>query len=225
MTSNHEADESLSITKPPTGTKFVLLRVLRALGGLSIIVVFAGAAIVATAGTTWRAAQADVRITCPLTIGGSFQAKTSALSGVLTLSSRQPPSYDGNLVVDLRMIDTGITLRNEHLREKYLEVDKTPGYDKATLSDIDLKGMNPDSPDGKGTFTGSLMLHGTKRTVSGPVEVRKAGSGVRVKAAFPLNLSEYNIPEPRYLGVGVKNTVQVEVTFVAAPDSGSTPTR
>jgi hypothetical protein len=51
--------------------------------------------------------------------------------------------------------------------------------------------------------------------VSGSAEVRKAGSGVRVKASFPVNLPDYNIPEPRYLGVGVKNTVQVDVTFTA----------
>lgn len=59
---------------------------------------------------------------------------------------------------DLRTIDTGISLRNDHLREKYLEVDKAAGYDKATLSEVDLKGLNPDAPEGKGSFTGSLMI-------------------------------------------------------------------
>ena len=67
----------------------------------------------------------------------------------------------------------------------------------------------------KGSFTGMLTLHGVKKSVSGPVEVRKAGTGLRVKASFPVNLPDYNIPEPRYLGVGVKNTVHVEVTFTA----------
>jgi hypothetical protein len=60
-----------------------------------------------------------------------------------------------------------------------------------------------------------LTVHGVTRSVSGSAEVRKAGSGVRVKASFPVNLPDYNIPEPRYLGVGVKNTVQVDVTFTA----------
>ena len=192
---------------------------------LSLALVAAAAGVLTAAGTSWRPGKGDVRITCPLTIGGSFQAKTNALSGLLTPSSTHPSSYEGSLVVDLRSIDTGINLRNEHLREKYLEVDKAPAYATATLSAIDLKGVDPDAPDGKGTFTGSLMLHGTTKAVSGPVEVRKAGSGVRVKASFPVNLSDYNIPEPRYLGVGVKNTVQVDVSFVAATDSGTTPTR
>jgi polyisoprenoid-binding protein YceI len=179
------------------------------------------AAVAAAAGTNWLPTQGRVRVTCPLTIGGSFEAKTVALSGSLTPSASHPPSYDGSLVVDLRTIDTGISLRNDHLREKYLEVDKAPGYDKATLSEVDLKGLNPDAPAGKGSFTGSLMLHGTKRTVTGPVEIRTSGAGFLVKAAFPVALSDYNIPEPRYLGVGVKNQVMVEVTFLAAPEQVS----
>ena len=172
--------------------------------------------VIATAAAgTWRVPQGDVRVMCPMTIGGSFDAKTSAVSGSLTASAAHPPAFDGSLAVDLRTLDTGIGLRNDHLREKYLEVDKGAGYDKAVLSDIDLKGLNPDAPQGKGSFTGSLTLHGVKKTVTGPVEVKKTGSGLRVKASFPVNLPDYNIPEPRYLGVGVKNTVQVEVTFTA----------
>jgi len=170
--------------------------------------------VVATAAAgTWRVPQGDVSVKCPMTIGGSFDAKTTALSGTLTTSAAQPSSLDGSLVVDLRMVDTGISLRNDHLRDKYLEVDKGAGYDTAVLSEIALKGLNPDAPEGKGSFTGSLMLHGVKKAVGGPVEVRKAGAGLRVRASFPVNLPDYNIAEPRYLGVGVKNTVQVDVTF------------
>ena len=34
-----------------------------------------------------------------------------------------------------------------------------------------------------------------------------------MKASFPVDLTDYSIPKPRYLGVGVKDTVQVEVVF------------
>jgi polyisoprenoid-binding protein YceI len=169
---------------------------------------------IAAAGGPWRAANAEVSVKCPMTVGGSFDTTTAALSGAITASAR-PAAFDGTLAVDLRTLDTGISLRNEHLREKYLEVDKGAGYDQAVLSDLALQGLNPDAPAGKGSFTGSLMLHGTKKTVTGPVEVRQAGTGWRVRASFPVNLSDYNIDKPRYLGVGVKDTVQVSVTFTA----------
>jgi YceI-like protein len=81
-----------------------------------------------------------VRVICPMTIGGSFDAKTTALRGSVTASASDSPVFDGSLAVDLRTLDTGIALRNEHLRENYLEVDKGPGFDTATLSKIDGKG-------------------------------------------------------------------------------------
>ncbi len=160
-------------------------------------------------------AKGDACVTCPLTVGGSFDAKTTALSGSVTRNASGASALDGSFAVDLRTIDTGISLRNNHLRDTYLEVDKAPKCDKAILSAIELKGLNPDAPEGKASFTGSLTLHGETKPVTGAVEVRKAGNGLRVKASFPINLSDYNITEPRYLGVGVRNTVQVEVTFTA----------
>jgi polyisoprenoid-binding protein YceI len=162
----------------------------------------------------WHPDQADVRVICPMTTGGSFDARTTLLSGSLTANGAS--AFDGSVTVDLSTLDTGIGLRNEHLRGTYLEVGKGPGFDRAVVSNIVLKGLNPEAPEGKGAFTGSLTLHGATKPVTGPVDVRQAGSGLRVKASFPLNLSDYNIAEPRYLGVGVKNTVQVEVAFAIA---------
>jgi polyisoprenoid-binding protein YceI len=172
-------------------------------------------AVTSAASGPWRVGQADVSVKCPMTVGGSFDAKTSALTGTLTASDGSPSAFEGTLAVDLRTVDTGIDLRNEHLKEKYLEVDKGAGYDQAILSEVSLQGLTADAPAGKGSFTGSLMLHGVKKTVTGPAEIRQAGTGWRVRASFPLNLPDYNIDKPRYLGVGVKDTVQVTVTFTA----------
>jgi len=163
--------------------------------------------------STWRVGQGDVRVICPITIGGSFEAKTVALSGSLISRANGSPTLDGSLAVDLRTLDTGIGLRNEHLREKYLEVNKGTGFDTATLSAIDLTGLGPVAPEGKGSFTGLLTVHGIAKTVTGPVDVRRADGGLRVKASFRLDLSDYGIAKPRYLGIGVTNTVRVEVAF------------
>ena len=180
-----------------------------------VLFVSLSAAVTSAAGGSWRVSQGEVSVKCPMTVGGSFDATTSALTGTLTTSTTRPSAFDGSVAVDLRSVDTGIALRNDHLKEKYLEVDKGAGYDQAVLSDVVLQGLNADAPAGKGSFTGSLTLHGVKKTVTGPVEIRQAGTGWRVRASFPLNLPDYNIDKPRYLGVGVKDTVQVSVTFTA----------
>jgi len=179
----------------------------------STLVVLSLVGATAVAANTWRVGQGDVRVICPMTLGGSFDAKTMALSGSVTASASDSSAFDGSLAVDLRTLDTGIGLRNEHLRDKYLEVDKGSGFETATLSEIDLKGVNPDAPEGKGSFTGVLKLHGVTKTVTGAVDVRQAGTGLHVKASFPVTLADYSIRKPRYLGVGVKDTVTVEVAF------------
>lgn len=173
--------------------------------------VLAAAAVVNP--STWRVGQGDVRVICPMTIGGSFEAKTAALRGSVIARANGSPTLDGSLAVDLRTLDTGIGLRNEHLRETYLEVNKGTGFDTATLSAIGLTGLNPVAPEGKGSFTGLLTVHGVTQTVTGAVDVRRAGGGLRVKASFRLDLADYGIAKPRYLGIGVTNTVHVEVAF------------
>ena len=167
-----------------------------------IALLFAGAVVAAP---SWNAGRADVRVICPMTTGGSFDARTSALRGSLTPSASGSSAFEGSLVVDLRTLDTGIGLRNEHLRETYLEIDKGPGFNQAIVTDIDLKDLNPAAPQGKGSFTGSLTLHGVTKRVAGGVDVRSSADGLRVR--------DYGIREPRYLGIGVRNTVQIEAAF------------
>jgi polyisoprenoid-binding protein YceI len=176
--------------------------------------VIAGATV-ATA-DTWRLEQGDVRVICPMTIGGSFNATTTALRGSVTTGAGGSGALIGNFTVDLRTLETGIGLRNEHLRENYLEVSKGPRFDTATLSEIALNGFDPDAPEGKRSFTALLTLHGVAHQVTGVVDVRRTGTGLRVKASFPVGLPDYSIQKPRYLGVGVKDTVQVEVAFVVS---------
>ena len=78
------------------------------------LVFLAGATIVAAG--SWPVSEADVRVICPMTVGGSFDVKTNALSGSVTASASRSTALDGSLAVDLHTLDTGISLRNEHLR-------------------------------------------------------------------------------------------------------------
>jgi hypothetical protein len=38
----------------------------------------------------WRATEGEVRVICPLTVGGSFEARTAALGGVLAVAAAEP---------------------------------------------------------------------------------------------------------------------------------------
>ncbi|HXD20907.1 MAG TPA: YceI family protein [Vicinamibacterales bacterium] len=163
----------------------------------------------------------DVTVVCPLTVGGSFEAKTKALSGDVGPAPQQAGGVGGALLVKLDTLETGISLRDRHLRETYLEVEKGKGYNVATLENIQVE-----KADGKGTFKATLLLHGQKRQVAGTSVVHRRGDGTtHVDAEFPLKVSEFEIPKPTYLGVGVRDEIHVKVAFNASPMSTTTSTR
>ncbi len=171
----------------------------------------------ATSREAWRIDRGEVKVSCPLTVGGSFEATTTSLSGTLALASSHPVVLSGQVVVDLTTLDTGIALRNDHLRGEYLEVGKGEGFEHATLAGIRLGDVDPDTFQGRTSFSGTFRVHGAERPVAGQAQVRRDGGLVRVEATFPVTLPDYGIPRPRYLGVGVRDTVRVQVSFLARP--------
>ncbi len=113
--------------------------------------------------------------------------------------------------VPLAPIDTGIGLRNRHLRES-LEVDKFPD---ATLRVMraDLKFPKEGSPV-ESQVTGELTLHGRSRPV--PVHYRaerRPGGPTRIAGSLQLDMRDFQIVPPSYLGVAVSPDVEVDVNL------------
>jgi len=164
----------------------------------------------ARADDAFKIVAAEVAVVCPLTIGGDFEAKTNAMSGDVTPAPGG--AVKGTLAVDLMKLETGISLRDRHLRNNYLEVQKGPEFAIAKLVNLKVEKL-----PGKGTLKGLLMLHGQQREVSGVADIQQQGAGYRVEASFPVKISEFQIPEPTYLGVGVKDEITIRVKLNAEP--------
>ena len=189
--------------------------------GLTVVLALLGPGSWAAEGPTWRVERGDVRVTVPLKPGGAFTATTTALGGTVRLlestTATKPARLAGEITMGLGAIDTGIELRNQHLRENYLEVGKGAGFDKAVLTDIRLRDADGEAFEGDTGFTATLLLHGVAHEVTGKAEVRREGGGRRVRAEFPLTLTDFGITPPMYLGVGVGNKLLVRVQFTAIP--------
>lgn len=100
--------------------------------------------------------------------------------------------------LDLTKLETGISLRDRHMKNKYLEVKKHP---KAVLTGLK-------TPDEK-TFEGMLELHGVKKKISGEYKIE----GDKVYANFKIRLSDYLIKIPSFMGVTVAETVSIRVNL------------
>jgi hypothetical protein len=101
------------------------------------------------------------------------------------------------------------------MRENYLEVERGDDFAYAELSDVELPGSDAARASGTVAFRANLRLHGVTRPVEGEAEVTREGSRLRVVARFPVSLETHDVPPPRYLGVGVRDQVRVEVRFEA----------
>ena len=189
----------------------------------SVVLSLCLAPVCRAAEAPWHVARGQVRIVVPLKPGGAFEATSSALGGALTPGAGKPLPLTGELVLDLSTVDTGIDLRNHHLRDKYLEVGKGRGFDKAALSEVVVSDAAGTDFLGRSGFTGTLLLHGVRKPVSGTAEFRRAGTATQVEASFPLTLTDFSIEPPVYLGVGVANRVMVKVQLTVAPARAAGP--
>ena len=192
---------------------------------VSVVTLAAGAQTARDAGS-WTVTAGDVRVRCRLTVGGAFDAVTTSISGTLRPSASDAAAYSGDLRVDLATLDTGIALRNGHLRGDYLEVGRGPDFRKAVLTGIVLDDPPPAGGGRRRTrFSATLTLRGVRREIEGEAELRRRDGRMRVEAVFPLSLEAFGVPPPRYLGIGVRDIVEVTVEFDASagappPDAG-----
>jgi polyisoprenoid-binding protein YceI len=171
-----------------------------------------GGGIAAAQSDKLQVTSGHVVVVCPLTVGGGFEAKTEAVSGQVSLGGDQPGTLNGAMSVDLRTLKTGIGMRDRHMRDNYLEVEKAPGFEMATIEGIQIEKL-----DGKTTFNGTLVLHGERRAVTGLATIARQRDGYNVEAEFPVKVSEFNIPKPTYLGVGVQDQIRIKIALTVTP--------
>lgn len=133
-----------------------------------------------------------VEVDLKISPAGSFQAKTSKVSGK---AKKEGNKITANGVkVDLSGLATGIKLRDEHMKDKYLEVSKFPH--------AELNGGECEGGNGKG----KLKIRGIEKEVTGKCAVKGKG----VMAEFEISLSDYKIEGIRYMGAGVKDKATVK---------------
>ncbi len=117
------------------------------------------------------------------------------------------------ITVGLTTIDTGMELRNTHMRDKYLQTAKWPTT-KLTVVKSDLK-LPAEGAKSKSTTTGTLDLHGVQKKVKVGYEIEKRDGNYVVRGALNLVMTDYGVETPGYVGVSVDPAVGVALTFVA----------
>lgn len=119
----------------------------------------------------------------------------------------------GVLTFDLKSLTTGIDMRDHHMKEKYLEVEKFPTA-QLTIKDLAVPDslLNSTAAEAKDlAFTGKLKLKGVEKDVKGVAQIKRDGANLQLTANFSIQIEDFGIDIPKYLGITVANEVKIEV--------------
>jgi polyisoprenoid-binding protein YceI len=121
-------------------------------------------------------------------------------------------STDASVVVTVPLanLSTGISLRDRHMKERYLEVGKFP---ETTLTVVRSQLKVPSKGETlQADVPATLTLHGQSRPVTVHYETRNDGA-ISVQGRLHIVMTDYGVTVPSYLGVTVKPDVDVNASF------------
>ncbi|MBK6765628.1 MAG: YceI family protein [bacterium] len=140
--------------------------------------------------------------------------KTNAVTGYVTLSSG---GGSGEIHVDLASLDTGMSLRNKHMRDNHLETERFPEA-VFSLSSLSLPtGTLQPGTRTQVTVTGMLALHGVTKSISPTTYFTPSASGdeLTIEAEFSVLLQDSSITRPEFLIMKVAEDQRISVKLVA----------
>jgi polyisoprenoid-binding protein YceI len=146
-----------------------------------------------------------------------FEGVTDRIDGYVAWGSgalSPGAAYQGSefyFEVDLNALDTGLGLRNRHMRQNYLE---TKLYPYATY-----KGAIRNATAGRGdtllvAVSGTFTIHGVERPLSVACPVVPEGQGgYRVRCRFQVRLSDFRIKIPSLMVMKLNEVVDLTLDF------------
>lgn len=111
-------------------------------------------------------------------------------------------THSGSVTCDMTHFDTGISLRDKHLRG-YIRADDNP---EATLSYSSSK---------PGEFKGILKFAGHEKKVSGTISPKQdpeQGALEPLVLKFQIDIRDFEIADPNFKGVGILPTIDIVAT-------------
>lgn len=132
--------------------------------------------------------------------GGSVSGTADIYNGMMRASFR----------VDLSKFETGLTLRDTHMHDKYLDTKKFK-YSGLVIDRVTAE-------QGNHTFQGRLTIKDETQPITGKISIRDVDKKTKhIKAEFVVTINKYpKIGVPAWAGVTMAEKVDVDVTFFLA---------
>lgn len=141
----------------------------------------------------------------------------------LKVNGKSESGLSGNFVVEassvsghadfvLEGLQTGIELRDKHMKEKYLEIQQFPKA-SLVLDKMEIpQTFWQESSKVELPFHGKLTLHNKTQSVEGKAQIDKSAAKIMIEAEFSLKISDFAIAQPGFMNVTLADEVKVVVT-------------
>jgi hypothetical protein len=114
------------------------------------------------------------------------------------------------IAVPLASMKTGISIRDKHMHEKYLDTANFPTAElQVPRGALKIPAAGAVTQDTAGT----LLLHGKSKIVTFHYNCSRIGAQLNVQGTMHLDMNDFGIQVPSYLGVTVKPEVDVAARF------------
>jgi len=139
-----------------------------------------------------------------------FEGVSSNIDGYL-IGGKNDIAKDSELYfeIDLNTIDTGISLRNRHMRDNYLHTKKYPLA--AYTGKITSAKKNGNSWDV--VVDGEMDIHGKTKKIKLNGKIIKSGDSFRITSEFLVNINDHGIPVPKLMAKKINPNMQIVLDF------------
>ncbi len=128
-------------------------------------------------------------------------------SGDVVADPDGPAGARINLTIDAASLDTGIEMRDNHLRSSdFFDVERFPT--------VAFQSLRIEAAGSRATVVGRLTLHGVTREVAVPIDVQITSTALVASGEFIVNRGEYAIHYNSFVNP-IGNEVRVAFTFRA----------
>jgi polyisoprenoid-binding protein YceI len=182
--------------------------------GLSLLLAacFAPAVTYADAATYKMSGRAKFISDAPLE---TMEGNTNKVTGTLDLDPADITVTKGKFKVAVTSLRTGNDLRDEHLQgDGWLDAEKNPFLHFEITEVMPGKKGNKalkQGKDAKVAVKGRFTAHGITKDVVAKGTANWSGDAVRIKADFPVVLTDHNISVPSIVRLKVANEIAVSV--------------
>jgi len=144
-----------------------------------------------------------------------FDGKTGDITGTIAADPANLSAGSVQVAINMDTLDTGNSLRNKEMRERYLETNK---FGTATFKSVGVSGPASIAANQPAEInvTGDLTLHGVTKRMTIPVRVVVLPDGrIHATTSFKIHMPDFGISVPHNILVTVNDEVPVRLDVMA----------